>query len=395
MISGIRSMSRMLFSSALATALLLVPVLSAAGYVPQPGDTGDDEIIDTRTSVVDLSSLSDLQGLIDKLADKRVVFVGEQHDRYEDHLNQLAVVAGLHEKDKDLAIGMEFFQQPFQPHLDAFIAGEISEKEMLRRTDYFERWRYDYRLYRPILRFAREHGIPVVALNLEREITEKVGDGGIESLSPEERARIPSEIDRDDPAYRQRVLAVFEHHPQKDNADFEHFLEVQLLWDEGMADRAARYLRENPSKSMVILAGAGHVEHGQGIPKRLLRRVPSESAIVLNGTARELDPGVADFLLYPRRVELPAPGLLGVLLDLESAGEGVGVQGFVDNSGAKAAGMEEGDRIVKVGDDEITSYADVRISLLGSRPGQKIPVEVLRKHVITADQRLRFEVELH
>lgn len=388
-------MLRLLFSSAFATALLLVPVLSAAGYAPQPGDTGDDEIIDTRTSVVDLSRLSDLQGLIDRLADKRVVFVGEQHDRYEDHLNQLAVVAGLHEKGKDLAIGMEFFQQPFQPHLDAFIAGEISEKEMLRRTDYFERWRYDYRLYRPILRFAREHSIPVVALNLEREITEKVGDGGIESLNPEERARIPAEIDRDDPAYRRRVLAVFEHHPQKDNADFEHFLEVQLLWDEGMADRAARYLRENPSKSMVILAGAGHVEHGQGIPKRLLRRVPSESAIVLNGTARELDPGIADFLLYPRRVELPAPGLLGVLLDLESAGEGVGVQGFVDNSGAKAAGMEEGDRIVKVGDDEINSYADVRISLLGGRPGQKIPVEVLRKHVITADQRLRFEVELH
>ncbi len=388
-------MSRLLFSSALATALLLAPVLSAAGYAPQPGDTGDDEIIDTRTSVVDLSSLSDLQGLIDKLADKRVVFVGEQHDRYEDHLNQLAVVAGLHEKDKDLAIGMEFFQQPFQPHLDAFIAGEISEKEMLRRTDYFERWRYDYRLYRPILRFAREHGIPLVALNLEREITEKVGDGGIESLSPEERARIPAEIDRDDVAYRQRVMAVFEHHPQKDNANFEHFLDVQLLWDEGMADRAARYLRENPSKSMVILAGAGHVEHGQGIPKRLLRRVPSESAIVLNGIVRELDPGVADFLLYPQRVELPASGLLGVLLDLESEGEGVGVQGFVENSGAKAAGIEEGDRIVKVGDDEIASYADIRIALLGSGPGQKIPVEVLRKHVITADQRLRFEVELH
>ena len=88
-------------------------------------------------SVVDLSSLSDLQGLIDRLSDKRVVFVGEQHDRYEDHLNQLAVVAGLHEKGRDLAIGMEFFQQPFQPHLDAFVAGEIEEKELLRRTAYF------------------------------------------------------------------------------------------------------------------------------------------------------------------------------------------------------------------------------------------------------------------
>jgi len=381
--------------SASAAVLLLLPVLSSGAYDPRAGDTGDDEIIDTETSVLDLSKLTGLQGLIDELAEKRVVFVGEQHDRYEDHLNQLAVIAGLHEKGKDLAIGMEFFQQPFQPHLDAFVSGDISEKEMLRRTDYFERWRYDYRLYRPILRFAREHGIPVIALNLEREITEKVGDGGIESLSGEERARIPVEIDREDQAYRERVKAVFDHHPQKENADFEHFLEVQLLWDEGMADRAARYLKENPGKSMVVLAGTGHLEQGQGIPKRLLRRVPADSAIVLNGTMRDLDPDLADFLLYPRRVELPASGLLGVLLDIESEGEGVGVKGFVEDSGAKSAGMEEGDRIVKVGDDEIGSYADVRIALIGSRPGQKMPVEVLRGRLIGDPERLRFEVELH
>jgi uncharacterized iron-regulated protein len=378
-----------------AAVLLLFPALSSATYEPQGGDTGEDEIIDTQTSVLDLSTLTGLQALIDKLAEKRVVFVGEQHDRYEDHLNQLAVIAGLHEKGKELAIGMEFFQQPFQPDLDAFIAGEISEKEMLRRTDYFERWRYDYRLYRPILRFAREHGIPVIALNLEREITEKVGDGGIESLSDEERARIPEEIDREDQAYRERVKAVFDHHPQKENADFEHFLEVQLLWDEGMADRAASYLREHPEKAMVILAGTGHLEQGQGIPKRLLRRVPSESAIVLNGTMRDLDPDLADFLVYPRRVELPASGLLGVLLDVESEGEGVGVKGFVDDSRAKTAGMEEGDRIVKVGDDEVSSYADVRIALIGSRPGQKMPVEVLRGKLIGGPERLSFEVELH
>jgi hypothetical protein len=266
---------------------------------------------------------------------------------------------------------------------------------MLRRTDYFERWRYDYRLYRPILRFAREHGIPVIALNLEREITEKVGDGGIESLSPEERARIPEEIDREDQAYRERVKAVFDHHPQAEDADFEHFLEVQLLWDEGMADRAARYLREHPEKSMVILAGAGHLEHGQGIPRRLVRRVPGESAILLNGTLRELDPGVADFLLFPRRVELPAAGLLGVLLDVDSGKEGVWVQGFVDDSGAKAAGIEAGDRIVKVGEEPIDSYADVRISLIGSRPGQKMPVEVLRDRLVGDPERLSFEVELH
>ena len=362
----------------------------------RPGDTGPDEIHDTETAVIDLSNLPTLNPLIGKLADKRAIFVGETHDRYEHHLNQLAIVRGLHYRDKDIAIGMEFFQQPFQAHLDAYVAGEITEKEMLRLTDYFERWRYDYRLYRPILRFAREHGIPIVALNLEREIIAKVADGGIESLSEEERARIPSEIDRDDEAYRARVKSVFAHHPQAEEKNFEHFLAVQLLWDEGMAERAADYLIEHPEKSMVILAGSGHLEYGQGIPKRLLRRLSdTESAILLNGTSRDLDPEVADYLLYPRRVELPAAGLLGVFLDTESEGAGIAVQGFSEDSGAAAAGIEEKDRIVKVGDEDIAAYADIRIALIGSRPGQKMPVEVERARLIGEPERLSFEVELH
>lgn len=379
---------------AAASLMLGLPVLAMTDQV-QGGEPDRAQAPDPATTVLDLSALSSMEQLLQKLASKRVIFIGESHDRYEDHLNQLAVVQGLHNLEKDFAIGMEFFQQPFQPHLDAYVAGEITEKELLRRSEYFERWSFDYRLYRPILRYAREHGIPLVALNLEREITEKVGDGGTESLSEDERARIPVEIDRGDQAYRQRVKAVFDHHPMAEDKNFEHFLEVQLLWDEGMADRAARYLREHAEKSMVILAGSGHLEYGQGIPKRLLRRVPAESAILLSGVHRGLDQEMADFLLFPQPVPLPESGLLGVLLDIESEGEGVAVQGFADPSGAKDAGIEEGDRIVKVGEDPIGSYSDIRIALLGSQPGEKLPVEVFRGHLVGENERLNFEVELH
>jgi uncharacterized iron-regulated protein len=372
-------------------------------------DSGPDEILDTQTAVVDVTTLGDLDGLIDKLADRRVVFVGESHDRYEDHLNQLAMIQGLLARGKDLVIGMEFFQQPYQQALDDYVAGRITEAELLRRTDYFERWRFDYRLYRPILRLARQHGIPVIALNLEREITEAVGDGGLEALDPTQLARIPAEIDRNDAAYLARVRAVFDSHPQvrgkdgdgdKDDPEaaqkrFERFLAVQLLWDEGMAERAARYLAEHPTKTMVLLAGAGHLEYGQGIPKRLQRRMQVPAAIVLNGTQRDLDPSAADFLLYPRQVALPAAGLLGVMLDTEAKGEGVAVKGFSDDSGAKAAGMAEGDRIVRVGETQVAAYADIRIALMDTRPGQRVPVEVLRKPILGAPDRLGLEIELH
>jgi uncharacterized iron-regulated protein len=379
---------------AIAALLLSLPCVSGADR-PPAGDAGNRAVPETLTAVVETDDVSTMDQLLDKLTSKRVIFVGETHNRYEDHLDQLAVIEGLHKKGRDLAIGMEMFQQPFQAHLDAYVKGEISEKELLHNSEYFDRWRFDYQLYRPILRFAREHGIPLVALNLEKEITEKVGDGGIASLSADERSRIPEEIDRNDQDYSERIKAVFEQHPMAKDEGFENFLEVQLLWDESMAERASRYLREHPGKSLVVLAGIGHLEYGQGIPKRLLRRVPVESAILLNGTERPVEPQIADFLLYPRPVTLPASGLLGVLLDTSSDGKGIAVQGFAETSGAKEAGMREGDRILKVGDDPITSYSDIRIALVGSHPGEKLPVEVLREHLVGEDERLTFEVELH
>jgi uncharacterized iron-regulated protein len=385
--------------------------LTAPAVTPAPAGTkpASDEVIDTHTEVVDLATLGDLPGLIDKLAGRRAIFLGESHDHYEDHLNQRAIIQGLRAKGENLAIGMEAFQQPYQQVLDDYIAGHIGEAELLRRTDYFDRWRFDYRLYRPILRLAREQGIPVIALNIEREITEAVGDGGLGALSQAQKERIPADMDQGDAAYRERIKAAFDAHPPvhgaeadgaKDDPDaaaarFERFLAVQVLWDEGMAERAAAYLRDNPGNTLVVLAGAGHLEYGQGIPKRVARRIQVPAAVVLNGTQRDLDPDVADFLLYPRRVTLPTAGLLGVLLDTESKGEGVAVKGFAEESGAKTAGMEEGDRIVRVGEVPIRGYADLRIALLDSRPGQQMPVEVLRKPMLGDPERLDMQVELH
>ncbi len=381
-------------SVALGALLLCLahPVLAQEGATAPPAA---DEIPDTHTRVVDPATLTGLDALVTKLTDRRVIFVGESHDRYEDHLNQLAVIRGLHEQDVDLAIGMEMFQQPFQPALDAYIAGEINEEELLRRTDYFERWRFDYRLYRPILRFAREHGIPIIALNLDGEITAKVGKDGLEGLDEGQRAQVPMDMDREDPVYRERIKQVFDRHPQEEGKDFENFLLVQLLWDEGMAARAATYLAGQPGKTLVVLAGQGHLEYGQGIPKRLLRRLPVTSAILLNGWPREMDPKAADYLLFPQSLELPATGRLGVMLDTDGQGSGVGVQGFGDKSGAAAAGIKEGDRIVRVGDKEVAIYADIRLALMDSLPGQKLPVEVERLSAEGQPERLTLEVELH
>src|SRR5262249_43919162 len=158
---------------------------------------------------------------------------------------------------------------PFQPYLDAYLAGSLSEDELLKKTEYFERWGFDYRLYRPILLYAKEQGIPVIALNAERELTTKVKEVGFDGLSPAERARLPREIDQSDTAYRDRLRDIYESHPASVRGDFEHFWEGQLVWDETMAERVADYLTSNPDKSMIVLAGSGHIAFGSGVPNRL------------------------------------------------------------------------------------------------------------------------------
>jgi uncharacterized iron-regulated protein len=337
----------------------------------------------------------DFDTLIDILAQSRVVFVGESHDRYDHHLNQLEIICRLHGRNSDMVIAMEFFQQPFQAHLDDFVAGRIDSEDMLRATEYYNRWRFDYRLYEPIMAFARARGIAILALNLPAEITTEVGLGGIDNLSEEERASLPGTMERSDKQYRERIRIAFEQHPEETRGDFERFFEVQLLWDEGMAERAARFLAEHPESRLVVLAGTGHVIRS-GIPARVVRRGPGDTvSVVLQGGSHEapsLDQEDGDFLLVSKMLELPPAGLLGVMLDTEAGG--VRVQSFADGSAAEQAGLEAGDRIVALQDRPTSDFAGIKMGLLGKRPGDTVSVKVERKTGDGSVETLQFEVTL-
>jgi uncharacterized iron-regulated protein len=327
--------------------------------------------------MVDLKAASGIEQIVPRLASKRVVYVGETHTRYEDHLAQLEIIRRMVDADPDLAIGMEYFQTPFQPYLDAYVARELDEAGLLRKTEYYERWRFDWRLYRPILGFARRHGIPLVALNVPKELTGRVGQVGIEGLTDEERARLPSPIPAPDAAYRARLEQSFRHHPKSAQRDFERFVQVQSVWDEGMAQRVAEYLSEHPTRRMVVLAGSGHLVYGQGIPDRVRRRSGVEAAVVLPGvSADDLSSELADFVLWTAPAELPPQGLLGIFLAGDEGG--VQVSGLAQGSPAQQAGLLAGDRIAALDGAEVADLTDLKLALLGRGPGEQVAVTVSR-----------------
>jgi hypothetical protein len=249
---------------------------------------------------------------------------------------------------------------------------------MFRRTEYYVRWRYDYRLYAPILRYAREHGIPVIALNIPTELSQKVSRSGLDSLDKTERAQLPEEIDRSDEDYTQRLKEIYNHHSNGQAKDFENFLTAQLLWDEGMAQSAADYLESHPGTHMVVLAGRGHLAYGSGIPNRLTRRLPVSSAIVLNSWEDSIQPGLADVLLLPEEQTLPKAGKIGASLAEDEAKGEVTVESCLPDSACTKVGIRAGDQIVMINEQKITTMADVRVMMWDKKPGEEITLTVRR-----------------
>lgn len=254
-----------------------------------------------------------------KLGAARVVCVGEEHPNPHHHWAQLEVVAhltpdGAHPQ---LALAMEMFQRPFQAVVDDYAASRIDEAALLSRTGWAERWGYDFAMYRPMLQRVIKVGGRIVALNPAKETVKRVSRQGLESLSPEERAALP-ELKLDDAAHRawfDGVMAEMggdESHaqnphraapPEEAVADptsippddaihanvqpppaavmpsADRIYAVQVLWDEAMADGAARWVKENPARRAIVIAGNGHC-HDSAVVARLKRRGVAESLSV-------------------------------------------------------------------------------------------------------------------
>ena len=336
------------------------------------------------TTVIDLKKLTTLDSIAPKLAKHRVVFVGETHTAYADHLNQLKVIQKMHKKwGKSTSIGLEMVQQPYQAYLDDYIAGKISEREMLKGIEWYDRWVYDFRLYRPIFDYARKNKIPLRALNIPKELTRQITKVGIKGLSAKERKQLPVFIDRSNKNYIKRITGVFAQHRSTRSKGVAKFLDAQLAWDEGMAYAAARYLNKNPQKRMVVLAGGGHVIYGEGIPGRLDRMLGTKSVIVLNNADEVLTASQGDYLLDSPVQKLPQIGRIGIAMEDTQAG--VRVSMVSAKGAARKAGVMKGDIILNLknkqfGEQQIQNTLDIRLFMEKTKPGDVIEITLLRKN---------------
>ncbi|MCF8026716.1 MAG: ChaN family lipoprotein, partial [Desulfobacteraceae bacterium] len=236
--------------------------------------------------------------MIDDLADAGVVYVGETHTRDKDHEIQLKILRALHQRHPGLCVGMEMFSRPYQHVLDKWSARSLETKTFIRRVHWYANWKFDFDLYADLLEFIREHRVPLYGLNIAFHVPPKVAAGGLDSLLPEDAARLPARIDLSDSAHREYVREVFKGHQHRRLSnrqyEFEHFYQAQVLWEEVMAETVSD-VREN--RFMLVFAGNGHITHDFGIPARARRRTGIQFRTVMPiaaGSQTELS--AADYL---------------------------------------------------------------------------------------------------
>jgi len=360
---------------------------SSYGAHPVPSDKpGGVE----NTLAFQTSSAINLDQIIDAIADKKVIYIGEIHNRFEHHLVQLYIIEALHKRGIPLAIGMEMFERGQQQALDDYIAGAIDEKTFLKVSRYFEVWGIDYPLYQMIINFARTNQVPIVGLNIDRKIVSKVSKDGISSLSEEEKQKLPPQIDLSDQQYKKWLEKAFHHHNGMEQMD--NFYHAQILWDESMAEAAYAFMKRNPQRTLIILAGGGHIAYGSGIPSRLYRRNNIPYATVLNATGEELSKGVADFILFPK--EIAAPPVPKLMISVNDNDGWVKISDFLPKSVAQKAGLKKNDIIVSLDSTKIKSLSDLKIFLLYKSMTESVTVEVKRKRFLWGDKTLFFNVPL-
>lgn len=291
--------------------------------------------------------------LLERMAAQQAVLLGEAHDSAEDHRWQLHVLAKLHARQPDMAIGFEMFPRRVQPVLDQWVAGALSEQDFLARAEWDKVWGFDARDYLPLFHFSRMNRIPMLALNVERSLPEAIGKQGWDAVSAAQKEGV-SRPTAPTPDYLKTLRKVFDQHPAKQRGEetFPRFVEAQTVWDRAMAQPIADHLKRQPGALVVGILGAGHVRHGHGVEHQLkdlgIARVGSLLTWNQADGCAGITRGLADAVYVVREPAANPPRLGVVMAPLGSgSGSGIRISAVTAGSIAEQAGLKSGDVILQ------------------------------------------------
>jgi len=208
--------------------------------------------------------------MIQELEKADVVFFGEQHNDPISHWMELQVMKSLYKKNNHLLLAMEMFEADDQIILSEYLTGVIEERHLLSDAKVWDNYKTDYK---PLVEFAKEHKLPVVASNIPRRYANLVYRKGIQaldSLPPEAKlwiAPLPFVIDLELPGYKSMIASMG---PHARAGTAENMARSQASKDATMA----YFILKNIGGQVYHINGAYHSQNGEGIIWYLKKEKP-------------------------------------------------------------------------------------------------------------------------
>jgi len=277
---------------------------STAAAAPSP----DAAMSEPYRVYTDAGAPATLDDLVAAMAEADVVILGEQHDDSTTHALQLRLFQAADALDRPAVLSLEMFERDVQPVLDEYLAGMIRERDFLAAARPWGNYVTDYR---PVVEYAREEGLPVLAANAPQRYVSRVsrlGPDSLAGLSPAAQAVLPPDVAPASEALAAEFNALMRgmmgHGASSDDSasdsttsaaeavhgsapDLSNLLAAQNLRDAAMGHTLAAYLDTHPGHRIVHLNGTFHSEGGLGVPEHLARYRPGTRALVV--TARPDD----------------------------------------------------------------------------------------------------------
>ncbi len=230
-----------------------------------------------------------LDYVVNDLAKYDVVFVGEAHGHAASHYVQSKVFSGLHAKHADIALSMEQFERSQQDVVDQYLAGEIGEETLIHDGKAWDHYRSSYR---PLVEFAKNNGLPVIAAEVPGNMVSCVGERGpdfLNELEGEPRTWIADKLHVEDGLYKDKFykfMAAAAGHsvsdPNESEADKErkkfYRFAAQVSRDDTMAMSIFDHIEANPGRKVMHIDGSFHSAGLLGTVERLLIRNPKLTA---------------------------------------------------------------------------------------------------------------------
>ncbi|MFC6440320.1 ChaN family lipoprotein [Bowmanella sp. JS7-9] len=237
----------------------------------------DYALLDNSGKLVSLAEVADA------LASKQVIFLGEAHSHPGAHLFQMQMLQALHARHPQIALSMEQFETDTQAWLDRYTAGEIGEWTL---THYARAWPNYKGSYRPLVDYARDNNLPVIAANAPKDIVVCVGRQGpalLDKLPPNRRINVAKEMDfSQEGAYFEKFIGSMGGHGNQERPSQRMLNSYagQVVRDETMAQSIVNYLTAHPQSMVVHTNGSFHSEDHLGTVERVTRRLNTSVAVI-------------------------------------------------------------------------------------------------------------------